>query len=122
MSDKNLLEKVGLFVFWCPWAWLLVFGLFVSLITLQKGSLPTYGQPDPKFAGIVSVLYLPTILLLVSVVVTTPVGAVWSLIKLWRASAKGKAILQICIYVVGLGLFWAITKYDMLGLMNWLAD
>jgi len=121
---KSLIRIIDRFVFWIPRVWLFIFSIFVLLVTLQVGHLPTYGQPDPKFAGAVSIIfYNPVMLLLVLVIITTPIGVIWSVGKLlWNARQKSHISREAIFCLVGLGLFWAITRYDTVGLMDWLFD
>lgn len=107
---------------WSPWLWLILFGLFILATTLQTGHLPTYGQPDPKDTLPSTLLYLPTIILLVAVVVTTPVGLVLTIAKLWKGFPKSARRRDLIFYVGGLGLFYLFVLSDLAGLMTWLAD
>ena len=82
-----------------------------------------YGQPDPKYAGLVSTLfYLPTVLLLVWVMGTTPVGVILTLIRVWNGFPKSVRWVEPFFYLGGLGLFYLFILRDAAGLMTWLAD
>jgi hypothetical protein len=111
------------FIVWSPWVWLTLFCLFVLATTLQVGHLPVYGQPDPKYAGLISTLfYMPTILLLIWVVGTTPVGVILTIIRLWRGFPKSVRWGEVIFYLGGIGLFYLFILSDVAGLMTWLAD
>ena len=120
--QNKFLRRAEIFVAWSPWLFLITFSLFVLLVTLQVGHLPTYGRPDPKFAGPVSLLYIPANIFLVIAVMMTPIGISWSAYKIRVGFSKSKLSLEAIFCLVGLGLFWTITKTDAFGLMNWLAD
>ena len=116
------LRMVYKLIVYSPVIWLTVFGLFILAVTVQVGHLPTYGVPDPKYAGLSSLLYMPTILLLVWVVSLTPVGLALSIVRLWKGIPKSVRWEEIVFYLVGLGLFYMFILNDIAGLMTWLGD
>ena len=108
---------------WSPWVWLTLFCMFVLATTLQVGHLPVYGQPDPRYAGLVSTLfYVPTILLYFWVLGTTPVGVILTVIKLWKGFPKLVKRQEVILYLGGVGLFYLLILTDVAGLMTWLGD
>lgn len=109
-------------IIWSPWIWLSLFATFVLITSLQIGHLPTYGQPDPKDAGLGTLFYMPTIVLLISVIGTTPVGIVLTLIKLWKGFLQSIRWREVIFYLGGLGLFYLFVMSDVVGLITWLAD
>lgn len=118
----NLLRFIYILIGCSPWLWLIVFGLFVGVVTVQFGHLPLYGQPDPKEAGPISILYFPTILLLVWGVGVTPIGLALAGLSLWKGIPKSVRLPELALYAGGLILFWFIALNDVAGLMTWLAD
>lgn len=110
------------FIVWSPWIWLSVFTTFVLLVTLQFGTLPTYGQPDPKFAGPVSMLYVPTMVLMFVTLAAVPIGVPLAIHRLWKSLTKTELLRSAIFYLVGLGIFLSVTACDVAGLMVWLAD
>ncbi len=109
-------------IIWFPWLWLILFSMFVITTSLQIGHLPTYGQPDPKDAGLSTLFYMPTIVLLIGVVGTTPVGFGLTLIKLWKGFLQSVKWREVIFYLGGLGLFYLFVMSDVVGLITWLAD
>ena len=110
-------------IVWSPWVWLTLLCMFVLAITFQVGHLPVYGQPDPKYAGLVSIFFhMPTILLLVWVVSTTPIGVILTIIRLWKGFPKSVRWGEAVFYLGGLVLFYWFILSDVAGLMTWLAD
>lgn len=109
-------------IIWSPWIWLGLFGAFVLATALQMGHLPTYGQPDPKDAGLSILFYMPTILLLMWVLATTPLGMALTLIKLWKDLPQSIKRQEMIFYLGGTGLFYLFILSDVAGLMTWLAD
>ena len=120
---SNLVKRIYWIIAWSPWIWLMLFGLFVFAIAFKVGHLPVYGQPDPKSANLISSLfYTPIILLLVWSIITTPVGIIWTLIRLWRSLPKSIRWVEIVFYLGGLGLFYWFILSDFAGLITWLGD
>lgn len=109
-------------IVYAPAAWLTVFGLFILAVFLQFGHWPTYGLPDPKAAGLGSVLYLPTIALLIWVMSMAPLGVLLTLVKLWKGSPATLRWGEALLYLVGLSLFCLLVFNDTAGLLTWLAD
>jgi hypothetical protein len=110
-------------IIWSPVIWLTLFCLFVLTTTIQVGHLPVYGQPDPKYSGLIATLfYVPTILLLIWVISTTPVGVLLTIIKLWAGFPKSVRWREMIFYLGGIGLFYLFILSDVVGLMTWLAD
>ncbi len=109
-------------IVYAPWSWLMLFWLFILAVMLQVGHLPTYGLPDPKYAGPSSLFYMPTILLLIWVMSTTPVGVILTVIRLWKGFPKSVMWREVIFYWSGVGLFYLFIFNDVAGLMTWLAD
>jgi len=109
-------------IVYSPWLWLLLFALYVIGVALQVGHLPTYGQPDPKDAGAISLLYMPTIFLLLWVLATVPTALA---LALFSKAAKLEQPFQrrdVIVYLVGMALFALVVFGDVAGLMTWLGD
>jgi len=110
-------------IIWLPWVWLTLFCMFVSATAVQVGHLPTYGQPDPRYIGLISTLfYVPIILLLIGVVGTTPVGIILAIVSLWKRFPESVRREELAFYLSGIGVFYLFVLSDIAGLMTWLAD
>ncbi len=121
-TDKSFLRVLTKVIVYSPWLWLALFGLFVVGVSLQVGHLPTYGQPDPKDAGAISLLYVPTIFLLLWVLATVPTALV---MVIFAKAAKLTQPFQrrdIIIYLAGMALFALLVFGNVAGLMTWLGD
>lgn len=81
--------------------------------------MPFYGQPDPKYAGLVSLLYFPTILLLMWTIGSTLLGLLLIGAEAWTAEVKWR---ETGLYLLGLILFYSVIITDFLSLMTWLMD
>lgn len=119
MRLLRALAKIGLYL---PWIWLILFALFVLGAALQVGGWPTYGRPDPKAAGMAGLLYVPVLVLLLTVLATIPISGGLAAVKLLRGLpgfiSKGEAVA----YLAGLALLLLLTIGDLGGLMTWLGD
>ena len=121
--ETPALQIIYRVIFWSPWVWLTLFCLFVFATALQVGHLPVYGQPDPNQPGLISTLfYVPTILLLIWVMSTTPVGIILTVIRFWKGFSKSVRWREEVFYLGGLGLFYLFSLSDVAELMTWLAD
>jgi hypothetical protein len=118
----RLLQVIFRVILYLPWIWIALFALFILLVTIQVGRLPAYGQPDPKDAGSISILYTPVIVTLLLVMGSSPIGIGLAIVKLLRDVPnfirRGEAIL----YLVGIALFFIFITSDVAGLMTWLGD
>lgn len=120
--ESSIARTIFRLVFYSPWAWLALFGIFVLTVTLQVGHLPVYGQPDPKYAGSVSLLQVPIMLLLIWVLGTTPIGIVVTGIRLWKGAPKSVRWAEPAFYLGGVLLFYGFVLSNMAGLMTWFMD
>ena len=120
--DTLYLQIIVRAIIWSPWIWLLLFSLFVLITTVQVGHLPVYGQPDPKDAGLSTLFYMPTILLLMWVMGTTPFGIILTLVKLWKDVPQSIRRPEVLFYLGSISLFYLFVLSDAAGLMTWLAD
>lgn len=120
--DSPYLQIIIRIIIWPSWIWLILFSLFVLTTALQVGHLPIYGQPDPKDVGLSVLFYIPTILLLIWVMVTTPVGLGLAIIRLWKSVPQSIRRQEVLFYLGGIGLFYLSVLSDVAGLMTWLAD
>ena len=109
-------------IIWTPWAWFLLLFIYALIVTLQVGHFPSYGQPDPKYAGAVSLLYAPTIILLLGVIALTPFGLILTVVKWWKGMPLTIRRSELIFYLVGIGLFYLFIFTDVVGLMEWLMD
>lgn len=101
------LRTLWVILVYSPWVWLFVFGLFVLGVTIQVGHLPYYGHPDPKYAGVISLLYGPTIFLLVWVLVS-PILALFVLLAKRLHFPQTLEWPEVKVYLVGLALCHAL--------------
>ncbi len=89
---------------------------------LQVGHLPIFGQPDPKDAGVISVLYLPTIFLLFWVLATVPTALLMVIFSKAAKLTQPFFRRDILIYLAGMALFALVVFGNPAGLMTWLGD
>ena len=101
------LRAIWVMLVYSPWVWIILFSIFVLGITFQVGHLPYYGQPDPKYAGAISMLYGPTIYLLLWVLVS-PILALLILLIKWMNFPQTIEWPEVKVYLLGLGLFHAL--------------
>jgi hypothetical protein len=119
MRFLQWLARVALFL---PWIWLALFALFVLATTLYAGQLPSYGAPDPKQAGAATLLYYPTLILLLTVMATIPIGVGLAMVKLLRDVPDFYSKREAVLYLAGIGVLLVVTISDLGGLMTWLGD
>ncbi|MCO6451305.1 MAG: hypothetical protein J5I90_11010 [Caldilineales bacterium] len=121
-SGNWLTKALAKMIVFAPWAWLLVFGLFVALVSLTFGAPPSYGQPDPKDAGLASILYIPTIVLMLWTLASVPAAIVLSVLGRISGQPSPFARRDWLVYGIGLALYALIAFSNVGGLMTWLAD
>ncbi len=118
----RLLHLIFKILIYLPLIWLLLFAIFVIAAAVQVGHLPAYGQPDPKDAGAVSLLYMPVMVLMFMVLASTPFAIALAVAKLWQGVPDFISRGEVYAYFVGIVLFFFIVMSDVGGLMTWLAD
>ncbi len=103
----NIFAKV-LFSF--PWLWLITLLTFILVITIQHGEFPTYGQPDPAQAGVVSDLfYSPTMLLLILTMISAVIAVPLAAYTFWSAFKQANLSSSALYYLVSLLSFCIVT-------------
>lgn len=118
----RLLMALARIAIYLPWIWLALFAVFVLVVALQQGQLPSYGQPDPKDAGTISILYYPVIVLLLTVMATIPIGLGLAIVRLMRGVPPQIRSGEAVAYLAGVALILLLTISDFAGLMTWLGD
>lgn len=124
VSDRwtAVMQSIYTVLNYLPWIWLVLFGVFVFSTALSIGHLPTYSNPDPKSMGAISLLYIPTILLMLTVISTIPAWAVMTLLTLWDKLPLKIEWADAVFYLSGLFFFGVIVMTDIGRLMTWLMD
>jgi len=105
-----------------PWAWLLLMGCFTLSVTIATGHFPTYGQPDPKDTGILTLLYLPLIFFLPITLFSWVFWIAFGLSKYFLHLPIKIRRQEVIPFVSGYIVFIWFAVSDFVGLMNWLAD
>jgi len=106
---------------WTPVAFLVVFVVFVGVVTLDLGHLPTYDQPDPKVSGY-PFLYNAALVTLVVAVYSLPFWAITTLMGYLPGIGFRPRPREIIAYLGGAALI-ALTLYaDPAGLGDWFFD
>lgn len=105
-----------------PWAWLLLMDCFTLGTTLYTGHFPTYGQPDPKDTGLLTVLYLPIIILLPITLFSWVFWIVFGLSKHFLNLPIQIRKQEVMPFVSGYLVFLWFAFSDFAGLLTWLAD
>jgi hypothetical protein len=105
-----------------PWAWFALLAIYVAAIVAQAGHWPSYGEPDPKQAGWITVLREPGWLLLLlalfsPVLLALRAGAGALLREPMRAYLRPAILLTL-----GWLALIALFRLDLLGLANWWMD
>ena len=118
----RLLQVIFKIILYLPWIWIALFALFVLGTALQVGHLPSYGQPDPKDAGAISILYMPVIITMLLVMGSSPIGIGLAIVRLLRDVPTFINKGEVISYLVGIALFFVIISSDFAGLMTWLGD
>jgi ABC-type dipeptide/oligopeptide/nickel transport system permease component len=118
----RLLQVIFRIILYLPWIWIALFALFVLGTAVQVGHLPTYGRPDPKDAGAVSILYMPVLIILLMVMGSSPIGIGLALIKILRDVPPFIRRSEAVLYLAGIILFFFLTGSNFAGLMTWLGD
>lgn len=83
-SEKNPSKPIDLawlynLLFIVPAVWLMLFGLFVLMVTLEVGHIPTYSNPNPKntlFGAIFQPILLGSIPMIIVLLGTGLIGLV----------------------------------------------
>lgn len=125
VGSERLLRYLDLMqatVVYSLWGWMLLFGAFVLGVTLQMGHLPVYGQPDPKDAGALSALSVPTVAGLSWVTISIPIGVVLTAVMLWKQPRRQRTLRRALLFALGLVVFYVVASNDLAGLLTWLAD
>lgn len=123
MAEDNrfwlITQKV---LFYSPWLWLALLVLFVVGVTGQQGAWPSYGQPDPKDAGYLSLLLTPLILLMMWTLASLPFGLLFTSFALWKGAPYSISKTRAWFYLLGTLLFLTIVVGDFASIMTWLMD
>jgi hypothetical protein len=117
-----LLQVIFKIIIYLPWIWMGLFALFVLGTAVQVGHLPTYGNPDPKDAGFVSILYMPVMIIMLIVLGFSPIGIGLALVKVLREWPPFIKKSEAVLYLVGIAIFFLFTRSDVAGLITWLGD
>ena len=117
-----LLQVIFKIILYLPWIWMGLFALFVLGTAVQVGHLPTYGNPDPKDAGFVSILYIPVMIIMLIVLGFSPIGIGLALVKVLREWPPFIKKSEAALYLVGIAIFFLFTRSDVAGLITWLGD
>lgn len=121
-SPHRLWQSLFTGLSYLPWVWLFLMGCFAIATAVYTGHFPTYGQPDPKDTGLLTVLYLPLIILLPIIFFS------WIF---WVAFGLSKHFLDVPIqirrqevipFVSGYFVFLWFVLSDFAGLITWLMD
>jgi len=118
-SSDYFLRIIFVVVYGSHWIFLILLGIFVVTVTLQFGHFPQPGNPDPGYAGAISILHNPIILFMVWGMSTTPIVIILIGMRLWKKSIGWR---EIGLYFGGLALFWFVILDDVARLGTWLAD
>lgn len=123
-SPWELFTQLGeRLIYWSPWISMGLLAIFALLITLQYGAYPTYGQPDPKYAGVLSTFfYVPLISFLVFTLSTFLIGIPLAIQRAWKSSANSKARQLAIFYLFGVSFYVVVFVFDAANLMEWLMD
>ena len=118
----HLLQVIFRIILYLPWVWMGLFALFVLGTAMSVGHLPTYGSPDPKDAGVISILYMPVMIIMLIVLGFSPIGIGLALVKVLREWPPFIKRHEAILYLVGIILFFLFTRSDVAGLITWLGD
>jgi hypothetical protein len=118
----RLLQVIFKAILYLPWIWMALFALFVLGTAVQVGHLPTYGSPDPKDAGFISVLYMPVMVIMLTVMGFSPIGIGLALVKVIRDWPPFIKRNEALFYLAGMAVFFIIIRTDVAGLITWLGD
>ena len=118
----RLLQGIFKAILYLPWIWTALFALFVLGTAVSVGHLPTYGSPDPKDAGAISILYMPVMVIMLMVMGFSRIGIGLALIKLLRDVPPFIKRSEALLYLAGMIMFLIIVRSDVAGLITWLGD
>ena len=104
-----------------PWLWLLLLALQVGEAVLIAGHLPFYGHPAPRHSLFTTLLYYPTLLLTVPLLISP---------FLWLALSAGPqnpeerpaALRRTLLFLLGYICFILVVVGDLGMLMTWLLN
>jgi hypothetical protein len=105
-----------------PWAWLLLMGCFTLTTTIYMGHFPTYGQPDPKDTGLLTLLYMPIIFSLPIILFSWLFWLLFGLSKHFLNLPIQIRRQEVIPFVSGYLVFIWFAVSDFAGLMTWLMD
>lgn len=105
-----------------PWLWLTLLTLMIAGAMSQHGGWPSYGQPDPKDIGLLSLLLMPLILLMMATLASLPFGLLFTTFAVWQGAPFFISKKHTGLYVLGVLLFLVIVIGDLAGIMTWLVD
>ena len=105
-----------------PWLWLGTLAFLIMGAVGQHGSWPSYGQPDPKAMGAVSLLVIPLILLMMTTLASLPFGLLFTAFAVWQGAPYPISKKHTVLYLLGVFLFLAIVIGNLAGIMTWLLD
>jgi len=101
---------------------LLLFAVFVGAVCAGFGAFPSYGQPDPKQAGLASLLHIPALLGLILGLAAPLAFGPLTLIQRGRAEPLSDLLTPAVVGAIGWLVIVALFTLDPLGLGTWLMD
>jgi hypothetical protein len=105
-----------------PWAWPVLLFAYASVTAISFGHWPSYGNPDPKQAGAISILRDPGWVLLILALGSPMLMGFRFLSALLLGQKLAPLMRPLIVLVVGWLLSVALFAFDLFGLANWWMD